>query len=100
MDVTTLVGSTKGHQDGQDTVVQFYNPGGVMHCPNGSTFVAKRNCNCIQAVSAGGAVTYHFWAAVPNSIYGIFPESPTVSCEASFCLLLPVYALRCTFDQH
>ena len=47
MDVTIFVVSTKGHQDSQDAVAQFNNPGDMLCYLNGSAFVAEHNNNCI-----------------------------------------------------
>ena len=57
MDVTTVAGSTAGHEDGQGAAAKFNEPGGVACCPDGSTFVSEVLGHCVRAVSAGGAVT-------------------------------------------
>ena len=54
MDVTTLAGSTNGHQDGQGAAAQFSFPTGVAACPGGGALVS--DCHAIRSVSAGGAV--------------------------------------------
>ena len=56
MDVTTLAGSTEGHQDGQGAAAQFNRPIGVVGCPDGGAFVAELGSHVIRTVSAGGAV--------------------------------------------
>ena len=55
MDVTTLAGSSGGHQDGQGAAAKFSRiGGGVACCPDGSAFVTDGNR--LRTLSAGGAV--------------------------------------------
>ena len=56
MDVTTVAGSSEGHQDGQGTAAKFNRPSGVACCPDGGAFVADAYGQRVRQVSAGGAV--------------------------------------------
>ena len=56
MDVTTLAGGTKGHQDGQGAAARFNFPVGVASRPDGGALVSDYSGHVIRSVSAGGAV--------------------------------------------
>ena len=54
--MTTVAGSSEGHQDGQGTAAKLVGPDGVVCCRDGSAFVAETDAHVIRTVSAGGAV--------------------------------------------
>ena len=83
MDVTTLAGSTKGHQDGQGAAARFRYPRGVACCPDGGALVTDGNY--LRTGSAGGAVATFAGSEDAGSEDGQGTAAPPRSRDRPLC---------------
>ena len=70
MDVTTVAGSSQGHQDGQGPAAKFNSPVGVTCCPDGGAVISEAGGKRVRQVSAGGAVATFAGSGAAGSLDG------------------------------